>query len=288
MAQRATVNGAENFLLDLSPSNLLVTPERCLVSAALPEALRVAGGTASLGVLLGLADLGACEPAIVACDPDWTATQDMSLHGAGWYDKGPAVLDHRLLRVGKKVVVVRVDAYDAQGEQELQALPEAIDAGRLPHTGRGIVTFARLPRTAARAEDAAGFTPRDWVGMLRERTGGWRSELPLVERIGARVLDPARGVLEMDHSPYVANSIGTVTGAVQAVLLQLAAEVVRPGRAAVDAQLHFLAQLRTGPVHTAVEVLRDSDDHSVVEVRLVDAGADDHLLTIGTITLRTP
>lgn len=278
----------DNFMLDLAPANLLLTRERSLLRVPLVDQVRAPGGTASLGVLLTMADVAACEPALVACDPDWTATQDMSLHGAGWLDVGPAVVDCRLLRVGKKVVVVSFDAYDGLGEHALPALAEAVDAGRLPHAGRGIVTFARLPRTAARASDADGFRPAEWVGDVREREAGRRAPLPLAERIGVRVLDAAAGSLELPASAYVANSIGTVNGGVQTVLAQLAAEAVRPERAAVDAQVHFLAQLRQGPVRTTATVLRDTADHTVLDVRLVDAGAGagDHLLTLATVTLR--
>lgn len=276
----------DNFLLDLAPATLLTTRERCLIRAPLTDGSRAPGGTTALGVLLALADVGACEPALVACDPDWTATQDMSLHGAGWLDEGPAVLDCRLLRVGKKVVVVSVDVYDGQGRQDLDVLQEAVDTGQLPHAGRGIVTFARLPRTAARASDADDFQPASWVGEVRERPVGRRAAEPLADRLGLRVVDAAQGVLELPFSPYVANSIGTVNGGVQAVLLQLAAECARPGRDAVDAQVHFLAQLREGPVRTSVTVLRDTAEHTVMEVRLVDAGAADHLLTLATVTLR--
>jgi acyl-coenzyme A thioesterase PaaI-like protein len=280
------IDAHDNFIVDLAPAHLLTTRERCLVRAPLTEAVRAPGGTASLGVLLTLADVAACEPALIACDPDWTATQDMSLHGAGWLDVGPAVLDCRLLRVGKKVVVVTVDVYDGQGEHDLPLLEKAIDAGELPHAGRGVVTFARLPRAAARSEDADSFRPASWVGEVRERSSGRRSDQPLPDRIGAKVVDASRGVLELPFSAYVANSIGTVNGGVQTLLLQLAAEAVRPGRVAVDAQVHFLAQLRQGPVRSAVTVLRDTAESTVMEVRLVDAGADDHLLTLATLTLR--
>lgn len=277
----------DNFFKDVQPANLLTTSERCLVRAPLRDQVRAPGGTASLGVLLALADIAASEPALLACDPDWTATQDMSVHGAGWLDVGPALLDCRLLRVGKKTVVVSADVYDGLGEHDLPLLQEAVDAGALPHAGRGVVTFARLPRTAARASDAAGFQPSSWIGQVREGPAGRRGDQPLAERLDLRVVDARRGVLELPFSPYVSNSIGTVTGGAQAVLLQLACESVRPGRAAVDAEVHFLAQLRAGPVRTSVTVLRDTADHTVMEVRLVDAGAQHHLLTLATVTLRS-
>ncbi len=281
-----TMDTSDNVFTDLGPASLLTAADRCLVRAPLPDEIRAPGGTAPLGVLLALADIAACEPALLACDPDWTATQDMSLHGAGWLDVGPALLDCRLMRLGKKVVVVSVDVYDGLGQDDLPLLQKAVDAGELPHAGRGVVTFARLPRTAARAADAADFRPASWIGQVRERPAGRRRHDPLAERLQVRHVDPERGVLELPFSPYVSNSIGTVNGGAQAILLQLAAEGMRPGRAAVDAQVHFLAQLRQGPVRSTATVLRDTDDHTVVEVRLVDAGAQDHLLTLATVTLR--
>jgi acyl-coenzyme A thioesterase PaaI-like protein len=69
-------------------------------------------------------------------------------------------------------------------------------------------------------------------------------------------------------------------------MIESAAEAMRPGTVATDMQIHYLAQVRSGPARTTGAVLRDAADHSVVTVRLTDAGDDDHVLALATVTLR--
>jgi len=107
-------------------------------------------------------------------------------------------------------------------------------------------------------------------------------------RAGLQVLDAPAGVVEVFHSPYVANSIGTINGAVQSLALEAAAEAARPGLVATDVQIHFVSQVRTGPARTRASVVRDAADHSLVVVELVDAGAEDRLGARATVTLQRP
>jgi hypothetical protein len=53
-------------------------------------------------------------------------------------------------------------------------------------------------------------------------------------------------------------------------------------------QLHYLSQVRVGPARTATTVLRTAPDHAVVSVELIDAGNDDQLLALATVTLQRP
>jgi acyl-coenzyme A thioesterase PaaI-like protein len=245
-------------------------------------------------VLVTLADVVASDPALAACNPDWTATLDLSLHGVGWLTEGPVVVETRLVRVGKKIVVVAADAYDGRGQHDLERLVTGIDAVREGAAGSGVpalaatglVTFARLPRAAASGID--DHDPASWVGQVRRRAVGHPVEGTIYERMGIRSIDPAAGAHELDRTSYVVNSIGTINGGAQAILLQVAAEGLRPGMAARDIEVHYLSQVEAGPARTRGRVLRDGDDHSVVRVELVDAGADDQLLALATITLQRP
>jgi acyl-coenzyme A thioesterase PaaI-like protein len=108
----------------------------------------------------------------------------------------------------------------------------------------------------------------------------------MYERMGLVFVDAEAGRVEQPRTAYVANSIGTINGGAQAVVIQAAAEAMCPGRAAVDMELHYLSQVKAGPARTVAKVLREVEDHSVVDVRLLDAGNDDQLLTIATVTLR--
>ena len=40
-----------------------------------------------------MASAATTKPAV---NPDWTATQDLSVHGAGWLSEGPIVVETRL------------------------------------------------------------------------------------------------------------------------------------------------------------------------------------------------
>ncbi len=280
-----------NFVKDLDLSTLLVTPERCLMQAPLSTAVRSSAGSTRLGMLVTMVDVAGSDPALVACRPDWTATQDLSVHAAGWLTEGPIVVDARLTRLGKKAIVVAADFYDGHGVEDFAELQSAIDAGGQGGptlAARSLLTFARIPGAAASDTHRDVYDPAQWLGEVR-RTG--RQDVPegsLNQRIGLQVLDAPAGVVEVACTTYVANSIGTINGGVQSVMIEVAAESMRPGLVATDVQMHFLAQLKVGPARTETTLSRDAADHSVVTVRLVDAGAGDRLLTLATVVLQKP
>jgi acyl-coenzyme A thioesterase PaaI-like protein len=279
--------GEHHFASDLGFGVKLVTAERALLRAPLTDAVRSAAGSARMGVLVTLADVVASDPALAACLPDWTATQDLNLHAATPLVEGPIVVDARLLRVGKKVVVVEVGVFDGRGIEGFDPLLAAIDAddGEVTLAARSLVVFVRLPGTAAAGDLAAGHDPRRLLGQERQRTPA----APLddaYEQMGIEVLDATAGVVGMARTPYVANSIGTINGGAQAIHVEVAAEVAVPGFVATDVQLHYLNQMRVGPAATKVEVLRATDELAVAEVDIHDEGDDDRLLTRTTVTLQ--
>ena len=47
--------------------------------------------------------------------------------------------------------------------------------------------------------------------------------------MGLRTVDGLPGELELALTPYVVNSIGTINGGAQAVMIEAAAEALRPG-----------------------------------------------------------
>lgn len=252
--------------------------------ADLIDNLRSPAGPVSLGVLMTVVDFVTSDPALVACSSDWTATQDLSLHGADWLTEGPIVVDSNLVRVGKKTIIVSADVYDGHGITDIHELMAAIDSGSgLTLAARSLVTFARIPRSAA--TDADAYTPGKWVGTVRERPAE-PVEGTIYSRLGMHVVDAAAGVLELELSPFVANQIGTIMGGAQALLVEAAANAMRPGMVATDMQMHYLSQVRSGPARSYGTVIRDASDHTVLSIRLVDAGAEDRLLALTTVTLR--
>ena len=273
-----------NFVGDMDVTALLVTKERCLMQAAITDAVRSPSGGASVGMIMTLMDVGASDAALAACRPDWTATQDMSIHGAARLTDGPIVIDNHLVRLGKKVVIVASDIYDGHGVDDFDALRDAIDEGAVPLTraASGLVTCARIPGTAAGAI-ADDYDPTGWVGTIRHRRPTTPPEGTLYERMGIEVIDAEAGHLELARHAYVINSIGTINGGAQAVLVEAAAEALCPGLVAIDMQLHYLSQVKAGPARTSGRVLRAAADHAVVAMRTVDAGHDDQLLALGTV-----
>lgn|GEM_PF-1354570 len=277
--------GSVSFASDFGLTTFQPSPQRSVVRATLTDKLRDSGGAASTGVLMTVVDIVASDPALIAASPDWTATQDLSLYAAGPITRGPIVADARLVRAGKKVVVISVDVYDGCGVTDLRVLTDDIDRGAhgLTHAGRALVVFARIPRAAA--VDADQYSPAKTVGTIRERKPV-PVEGSVYSRLGMRVVDAGSGVLELDLTSFVVNQIGTIQGGALAVLAESAACAMRPGMVACDMQIHYLSQVRVGPARASGEVIRDAGDHSVVDVRLVDAGTGDTVLALTTVTLR--
>jgi acyl-coenzyme A thioesterase PaaI-like protein len=278
-----------NLVFDLDVTSVLVSETRSLLHAPFTPGLAANSGEASLGMLVSLIDVAAAEPALVACRPDWTATQDLSVHATQTrLVEGPVVVDAQLTRAGKNAVTVTANVYDAHGVDDLELMRRGIDgdatAARPTRISMGLVTFVRLPRTSTTGMD--GYDPWNWVGKVRRRTFARPPVGTLEERMGVQVVDAAAGILELPRTRYVSNAIGTIFGGAQATLLQLAAEAMRPGLVATDLQLHYLSQVRVGPARTRGTVSRDAADHSVITMELTDAGYRNQLLALATVTLQ--
>ncbi|HVL01841.1 MAG TPA: acyl-CoA thioesterase domain-containing protein [Dongiaceae bacterium] len=258
--------------------------------APLTDEIRSNAQTCRVGMLATMVDVAGSDPVLAAWNPDWTATQDLSVYAAGSLTEGPIVVDARLLRRGKKIIFVEVDIYDGHGVTDIDELKTHIDGasagnpGRLTLAAKSLVTFTRIPRTGATGVDT--YDPNKWVGSIRKRSADQHNTDLLNDRIGLKVCDRGAGVVEVANSPYVSNSIGTINGGVQAFTLEAAAEIMRPGMTATDIQIHFLSQLKVGPSRTRGTVIRDARGHSVVQVQLLDAGADDKLIATATVTLQ--
>jgi acyl-coenzyme A thioesterase PaaI-like protein len=277
-----------HVLRDLRVTTELVAAERSISLAPVPDSARNAAGSASLGFLVAIVDTNAAPLALVAGHPDWTATADLALHATGWLTEGPVLVDSRLERAGSNIVVVTTRLFDGSGRADLDDLVREEDAQSGPASvAHGLLTFARIPARASVAADR--FDPTAAIGQRRQVSPtAPPSPVPLVERIGLRVVDAARGVVELQNSDYVRNSFGTINGGVLGFVFQGAAELAVPELVATDVQIHYLAQAKAGPARTSVEVLRRSGDHAVCSVRAVDAGNDDQVLALATVVLQQP
>lgn len=290
--------GERDFVGDLDVSQILVTPERALLWAPVTDAIRSAAGAVSVGTLATFLDVITSMPTIASIDGDWSATQSLGVHAAGGLVEGPVVVDTSLIRVGKKVVVVAADVWDARGLDDDGELLDRFDARpggaayRVTPRGptlaaRGLVTFARLPRTSG-GEFAASYDPRGWMGKVVRRHHEPVPVAPVWDRAGIEVVDAPTGIVEVERVPYVTNSIGTINGGVLALAIERAAEVMRPGHVATDLQIQYLSQMSAGPARSRGAVSRDSGDHSVATVDVLDHGSGDQVLALATVTLQAP
>lgn len=282
--------GDRSFVGDIGLQSKMPTRERSILCSPLDQSLRMPSGAAAMGFVATIVDVGTSDPALANCRPDWTATQDLELHGTGWLTEGPIVVDCHLIRLGKKVIIAGAEAYDGRGEDDLDRLIDAIDRRdpALARVAKGLVTFARIPGSAAADKDA--YDPSKWVGQVRERATGHTVDGALVDEMGIHVVERGEdtAVAELARTRYVANSIGTINGGAQAMLVNAAAEATSPGFEATDLQIHYLSQVKVGPGRALATVDRVGTDHRVASVHLVDAGADDQLLALATVTLQRP
>jgi acyl-coenzyme A thioesterase PaaI-like protein len=151
--------------------------------------------------------------------------------------------------------------------------------------GHAALGFAVLPaREGQRRMGVGADEPRTEFALP-----GSSLEGSLVERIGARCLDPAAGRFELALAPYAANSLGALQGGMLALLADLAGEAA--GGAALgsdcsaqDLALSYLALARESPVRTAASVLRADASGALLRVEVRDgAGTLASLATVGAI-----
>ncbi len=241
--------------------------------------IRADDGSMRIGAIAMLVDVGAAAVAIVAADPDWSATADLAYWTATPIVHGPVICDARLVRAGSGVIVVGADIYDGDGREELPA----------QRSGHARLTFARIPASASRS---AGRLDRSGQPTPRQTMSTPTSNLdePLFEKLGLRFVDDAHGIVECPKTDYVRNSFGTINGGVMCAVFEAAAE--RTARHATgvdfiarDLQVHYLTQTKVGPARTDARVLRADATSAVVELRMVDAGHDDTVLCLATVSL---
>lgn len=285
-----------HVLRDLDITTEQVSAGRSISIAPVVEGVRNAAHAASVGFLAAVVDVNCALVALIASQPDWTATADLALHAAGWLTEGPAIVDSRLLRAGANLVVVSVDVYDGQGLGDLDDLGDLArlgrdhgpgDLGRMPRAAAGTLTFARIPRHASSSSG-----PLDLDGIVGQRRrmtpAAPPPPAPLADRIGLRVIDPADGVVELDKTDYVRNSFDALNGGVLGMVFEAAATAAVPDLVATDLQIHYLAQAKAGPARTTTRVLRRSSDHAVCAVEIEDGGDAGALLSVATVTLQRP
>ena len=192
-------------------------------------------------------------------DPDvWTLTTDMTVRTCPSPAPDHILAACRVVRRGRRSVTCAVDLTDDRGA------PFAA----------GAIGFASIPRKEGDPPKPM-VTPADAVQLFSVVPGLTR---PLRQEAGIQVVDAANGVVQLDVTPELRNPVGTLQGAMVALLAEAAAEELLAARAespvvVTDLDLRYLAQAPVGPVRTTTRALDDSP-LAPVEVSLVDTSTD--------------
>ena len=107
-----------------------------------------------------------------------------------------------------------------------------------------------------------------------------RAALALHDRLGVRVIDAERGVIEAALDDYVRNTFGALQGGVAAVLGE-AAMIAATGRPLAALAVRYRSLGRTGPFRTEVDLLPGALGQ-VARATLRDLGAAGAVVAVAT------
>ncbi len=201
-------------------------------------------------------------------DPDlWIFTSEMSVRLATTVTPTVVTGGPEIMRNGRRSGTVAVPITAEDGTQ----------------FALGIASFAKVAR-----REGDPIKPMPNLARLDESWGRVQPlDVPVREAAGLRVLDPVRGVVELDVTPDVVNPAGVLHGAMVAFVAECAAQELaesttgRP-QCVSELDIRYLKQARVGPVRSAARYLGDG---GVIVIDLFDMSSDSELLT--TITART-
>ena len=138
----------------------------------------------------------------------------------------------------------------------------------------GAIGFARVQRRQADPVKPPSSETRITTMFDGSRT----LTRPLREEAGIVVLDSGAGALEMPVTPGLRNPVGTLQGAMVALLAEAAAEDLVSTRfdltaVVTELDLRYLAQTGAGPVQSRCRLLGEGPD-APIEVELFDTSSD--------------
>lgn len=241
-------------------------------SIPITDDLRDDGAALRVGALATLVDVAAGTFCHEMVRPDWLATSDMKLHLIR-----PAVGDEvrgvtTVVRAGRRNMLSLTVVADADGE-----------------VARSWVTYTRLPRRDDSPPVEEGSRVGRRLHYVEDPSLDTELDRPMLDDyLGIRIA-PEGLTLELDHHPRIHNSFGSLQGGAAAVLVERLAMVAaahrfgRPARV-TDLHIQYLGQTRAGPFRVDGEVLRADTGSVTCEIAVLDAGNDDHLLDLATVT----
>ncbi len=185
----------------------------------------------------------------------------------------------RLLRRGRTGVTTGVELLccDERGDQSGDETGDEVWA-------YGETTFARQPRVAD-----ARVTPADLA--LPDTFAHHPLTRPLEDEVGVEVVDAARGEVELVLRPQVLNREATLQGALVALLVERAAEVIGESRLGqpqrvTELDLRYLSTAKRGPVRSRAAFIGAPED-GMLRVELRDTGREDRLTATALLRVAT-
>jgi uncharacterized protein (TIGR00369 family) len=262
----------KHMLRDLMVSMEFQGKGRSTVRAPVVPEVCTDQGAMRVGILATLGDMVGGGLSIRAVYPDWIATADLSIHTSGRATSGVVAAAGSVVRAGRTTVVVEVDIRQEAATSAEETTP----------IGSVMMTFSRLPRREDNREVEIDEDSRQTVDLAAPGSGLTR---PYLAELGVRVLDEAQGVVELDMTDYVRNSVGALQGGTVAILADVAGQHAARSAtgkplATSDLAIHYLLQGRVGPFRTRAKVLRTTNDTALTRVDVIDSGADDRLITV--------
>jgi uncharacterized protein (TIGR00369 family) len=242
-----------------------------------------AGGLVTGGLLSCLDNLGGFTAGIAVL-PEWVVTTSMMVTIADLAHRGPLRLHARVLRRGRKAVVTAIDVFDEGAED--RAVAVATMTCSVLDPGPRDVEFERPFSIPMAPPDPHARPPLDFFciepATLEPETGELASG------------EPGTGpITRLGLEEHLRNPWGILHGGAVAMLAEVgacraaeAAGVATSGRVtAGDTVLHYLFPARVGPVEARCEVLGARDGRAVVRVAIHDVGAEDRLVSVGSLTV---
>ncbi|MGA8726528.1 MAG: hotdog domain-containing protein [Acidimicrobiales bacterium] len=228
-----------------------------------------AGGIVTGGLLSSLDNLGGFTAGIAVL-PEWVVTTSMMVTFADLSHRGPLRLHARVLRRGRKAVVTGIDVVDEGADD--RAVAVATMTCSVLDPGTRDLEFERPFSIPMAPPDPLARPPLEFFAI-----------------------EPGTGpITRLRLEEHLRNPWGILHGGAVAMLADVGAcravEASREGGsegrvAAGDTVLHYLFPARVGPVEARCEVLGSSDGRSLVRVAIHDVGAEDRLVTVGSITV---
>jgi acyl-coenzyme A thioesterase PaaI-like protein len=221
------------------------------------------------GLLASLDNLGGFTAGIAVL-PEWVVTTSMMVTFSDLSHRGPLRLHARVLRRGRNAVVTGIEVFDEGADD--RAVAVATMTCSVLDPGPRDLEFERPFSIPMAPPDPLARPPLEFFAI-----------------------EPGTGsITRLGLEEHVRNPWGILHGGAVATLAEVGARrAVEARRGAVpgeqvaagDAVLHYLAPAKVGPIEARSEVLGAKDGRALVRVAIHDVGADDRLVTLGSVTV---